>query len=148
MSPGTPLWKFFTKKPSTGALCAQCTDGFACTPTFRAFVGDMSWEDFVRAKNEIVAQTATPACRHYNRHSYNEFDLGGLSAKGLVGVFQNDAYAATQRRFLPDDELVCAALSKADPKKKAWPVFSYVTLAETSSLRIERYLHCASENVN
>merc|ERR1712124_106938 len=75
IAPPSTFWKYFQKSTRNGELCGECSDGQKCTPSGRAPLGDMTWEEFQGKKNAIVALTGTPSCRPQPaRWAYNEFD--------------------------------------------------------------------------
>lgn len=135
------FWKYFERCPG-GELAAQCTDGYKCGPNRRIPIaaGDSSYDEWLRDKNAVVAETGTRACKVSHASAYNEFSTNGLSSSAMSGVFVPECL---QKKGVPDLSHVCLALNRIYPKRgHPWPVYIYSSTHTSSSLRLDRYLEC------
>eukprot|EP00929_Paragymnodinium_shiwhaense_P071444 TRINITY_DN36315_c0_g1_i1.p1 TRINITY_DN36315_c0_g1~~TRINITY_DN36315_c0_g1_i1.p1 ORF type:complete len:324 (+),score=51.75 TRINITY_DN36315_c0_g1_i1:271-1242(+) len=149
IAPGNAVWEYATvNSRDTTQLCAQCTDGWACSPDFRAMV-DMPWEEFLRKKDDIVRQTGTAECKNPQPQAYNEFDVNGLPGKAIAGILSVAKGGAASRAPAPTDDAACRLLEEADPQRTdPVPIYEYRAKHDgsSSSLAITRFLSCPHDN--
>jgi hypothetical protein len=144
MGPPSTFWKYFQQlTPGDGKLCALCTDGQNCCPACRRPLGSMSYDEFQRQKNAVMAATGTSQCSNHLRTQYNEFDTNGLSSNDLAGIFYNERFRSGPT--ISDHDL-CKFMSNAKQTRSKWPVYFYAfdEARGTSSLYLDHYIDCGS----
>eukprot|EP00928_Gymnodinium_smaydae_P080411 TRINITY_DN64109_c0_g1_i1.p1 TRINITY_DN64109_c0_g1~~TRINITY_DN64109_c0_g1_i1.p1 ORF type:complete len:338 (+),score=35.75 TRINITY_DN64109_c0_g1_i1:48-1016(+) len=148
LSPNYGFWKWFMRsKRLPDTLCGQCTDGQAvCCPTCRKVLGNMTFDDFVLQKNDIVRKTGHPElCKGTHSGQYNEFDTNGLSVFDLAGVLSVESGGAAARQDSPSEAELCTFLRKVDGSRANWPLYEFdgYNCRTLPSLRIAKYLDCS-----
>jgi len=154
VGPHSNFWQYFWVCHG-GGLMADCHDGVNnCARDPKTGVWhttaeyNYTYDRFQSEKNAIVTKTGvTKECGNFNRNTYNEFDVNGLSSQ-LAGIFVSNA---TNYLEVPDDKEVCAFLSVAKVHRKGgkWPLWMYrpVWGEQRSSLNVDRYIDCGSNTI-